>query len=346
MSGNRPRRRGSRRTGTLYCTDCGDPLDPSMNYCPSCGVATGYPNGNRSSSTVSAPSSGIQSRPTASGADRGHPATAGTTDRERLERRIAAASRNGWRLERDFGDHAVVVRRTVGSVTGHLLVALVTVWWTMGIGNVLYGAYRYVDGTERMVVRGDRIDGGTAGASASATDPDDTTAESTGFRRATATLGWLLAAIAAWLGVQLGAGATGSSTASLVLFASALGFAVVGTSVLPSVSRRLDDRRSVLTNGRIRSVEERTVTATATPCTVCAKPVDRGLERTYRAELCVLGIPVTGTEGRNYYCRACANAESSATGTSDYAAVTEPVVDGPPTDSTVDTDSESDSDRA
>lgn len=327
MRSDRPRRRDGGRTGASYCTNCGESLELTANYCPNCGVAVGRSNARSGSMSASDSSFGARPRTDASTSADG----ATPRERERLEHRIAAASRTGWRLERDFGDHAVVVRRTVGSVTDHLLVALVTVWWTMGIGNVLYGAYRYVDGAERMVLRGDRSDGIDVAT--------DTTAESTPFRRATAILVWLLATVTAWLAVQLGD--LGAPTVSLGLFAVALVFAVAGTSALPSVSRRLENRHSVLTNGRTRSVTERAVVGTETPCAVCADPVDRGLERTYRSAVCVLGIPVTGTEGRNYYCRRCANAESAATGASDYAAPTESRGDG----SLSDSNPESDTDR-
>lgn len=35
----------------------------------------------------------------------------------------------------------------------HLLVALLTAWWTIGIGNVLYAAYCYFGKSPKKVVR-------------------------------------------------------------------------------------------------------------------------------------------------------------------------------------------------
>nr|WP_319004348.1 zinc ribbon domain-containing protein [Natrinema amylolyticum] len=333
MRGDRSRRRGRGRPGPSYCTDCGASLEPSMRYCPNCGVAIGRSSG-RSRSATSTSRSGTERRPRTD-ANRDASRTidrtvTDRTDRDRLERRIAAASREGWRLERDCGDHAVVVRRTVGDVADHLVVALVTVWWTMGLGNVLYGAYRYFDDAERMVVRAERVD---------VDEPNDATAASTLRPRATAAVGWLLAAMTVALGVQLGL-----SAVSLVLVTLGLLLAVAGTSVLPSVSRRLEARHSVLTNGRTHTIDERPVVGPETPCVACAGPIDRGLERTYREEFCVLGVPVTATDGQNYYCRRCANAESAATGAADRTAVTDPTVDASSTASR--SDRESDSDRA
>ncbi|WP_222918802.1 zinc ribbon domain-containing protein [Natrinema sp. SYSU A 869] len=329
MRGDRPRRRGHGRTGPLYCTDCGEPLEPSVNYCPNCGATAVRSSGRSRSASTSR--SGSESRPrtdTSRDTERTTDRTAtGTTDRNRLEYRIAAASREGWQLEHDFGDHAVMIRRTFGGVDDHLLVALITVWWTMGMGNVLYGAYRYFDDAERMVVRAEQVH---------SNESDDATAASKLRPRATAVVGWLLATMTIALGVQLGL-----SAVSLILVALGLILAVAGTSVLPSVSRRLEARHSVLTNGRTHTVDERTVVAPETPCAACAGPIDRGLERTYRAEFCVLGVPVTATDGRNYYCRQCANAESAATGATDRTAIMEPTVDESSTGSRPDQEPES-----
>ncbi|QCW02179.1 zinc ribbon domain-containing protein [Natrinema pallidum] len=314
MRSDRPRRRRDGRTGSLYCTDCGAPLEPTMRYCPDCGAMIARSSRRSRSAATSLSRPGTEHRPRAD-TSREPAGTSGrnsnpATDRDRLERRIAAASRDGWRLEHDFGDHAVLLRRTFGGLADHLAVALLTGWWTMGIGNVLYGAYRYVDGTERTVVRAEPVD----------TDqPDDTTTDSTLFRRGLAVLGWLLAALTVAIGVQLGVSAVG-----LGLFALALGLAIAVTSVLPSVSGRLENRHSVLTNGRTHTVDDRTVVAPDDPCAACAGPIDRGLERRYRAEVCVLGVPVTATGGRNYYCRQCANAESAATAAGEHALAVEP----------------------
>lgn len=199
-----------------------------------------------------------------------------------------------------------MVRRTFGSADEHLAVALVTVWFTMGIGNALWGAYRYFSDAERAVLRADPVadDADPAAASASGTTDDGSSRR----WRAAAGAWWLLAALVALIGLEVA-----TAAASLVLLALAAGFATLGTSALPSVRRRLDARRSLLTNGRVRSVDERPVVAPERPCAACGEPIGRGLERTYRRELCVLGIPLTGDEGRNYYCRRCADGGSPAT---------------------------------
>lgn len=291
------RRSGRDGGGPPYCSNCGTGLEPSANYCPNCGS----PNGG--SSGHSRPGTGAtRARRTTTGGVR-EGSSGRVTDRDVLEHRIATAARDGWKLEHDFGDHAVVVKRTFGSVDEHLVVALITIWFTGGIGNVLYGAYRYFGDVERMVLRTDYVE---------ESGSDGETIGSAILWRATAAVCWLAAATVAAIALQFV-----GPTASLPLFALALVFAAMGVSALPSVRRRLENRHSLAANGRVRSVDEHTVVAYDRPCAACADPVGRGLERTYRKEFCVLGVPLTADEGRNYYCKRCATAESSATGPSE-----------------------------
>lgn len=295
-----------------YCSQCGDGLAPSMNYCPNCGTAIDHESspsksgaakasgtskapGSSKASTVSK-NSATSSRRSTNRSGRTRRTDVDADTRRRLESRIAHATRDGWELERDFGNHVVMVRRTFGSADTHLVIALFTIWWTMGLANVLYGAYSYVEGAERMVLHGKRRD---------EADPEDATDTSL-LAWVAAGLCWLTAAIIGAIGVSVGLPAL-----SLVLFALAFLFVVVGLSAFPSVRDRVARRHSITTNGKTRSVDERAVVAHDRPCTACAEPVGRGVERTYRSEFCVLGVPITGSAGRNYYCRACANGERS-----------------------------------
>jgi hypothetical protein len=44
----------------------------------------------------------------------------------------------GYKVE-SSGENTTIVKKTSwGSVSGHLLVALFTVWWTLGLGNLAY----------------------------------------------------------------------------------------------------------------------------------------------------------------------------------------------------------------
>jgi hypothetical protein len=58
----------------------------------------------------------------------------------------------GWRIEEETPQRVTLVRRTVGSARTHLILAVLTIWWAMGLPNLLYGAYRYFANAERTVV--------------------------------------------------------------------------------------------------------------------------------------------------------------------------------------------------
>jgi hypothetical protein len=71
---------------------------------------------------------------------------------ERLERRIGRETVGGWRLEAIDGERAILKRPNYGSKLGHIVVFLLTAWFSLGIGNLLYGAYRYVNDSEYKVI--------------------------------------------------------------------------------------------------------------------------------------------------------------------------------------------------
>jgi hypothetical protein len=71
---------------------------------------------------------------------------------ERARREIEDALAAGWRIESEGPHRVVLVDREFGSVGGHLVVALLTFWWTMGLGNLVYAAYKYFNDTRRRVV--------------------------------------------------------------------------------------------------------------------------------------------------------------------------------------------------
>ncbi|WP_255194204.1 zinc ribbon domain-containing protein [Natronobeatus ordinarius] len=74
----------------------------------------------------------------------------------RLQREIDDLVAQGWRIEDERPDRVVMVNREIGSLASHVLVALLTIWWTFGLGNVLWGAYNYVNRSQRRVLWEDR----------------------------------------------------------------------------------------------------------------------------------------------------------------------------------------------
>ncbi len=47
----------------------------------------------------------------------------------------------GYKVKQEGQNSTMVKKHTWGSGTGHLVVAVLTIWWTFGIGNVAYAIY-------------------------------------------------------------------------------------------------------------------------------------------------------------------------------------------------------------
>jgi hypothetical protein len=75
------------------------------------------------------------------------------TRSERLQREIDDAIAAGWKIETETPERVVLVKRTVGSLGVHLVLAVLTGWWSFGLVNLVYGAYKYLNDTQRRVLR-------------------------------------------------------------------------------------------------------------------------------------------------------------------------------------------------
>ncbi|WP_137283713.1 zinc ribbon domain-containing protein [Halorussus salinisoli] len=72
---------------------------------------------------------------------------------ERLQRQIDDAIADGWRIESETPERVVLVKRNFGSLGVHLIIALLTGWWSFGVINLVYGAYKYLNDSQRRVLR-------------------------------------------------------------------------------------------------------------------------------------------------------------------------------------------------
>lgn len=72
---------------------------------------------------------------------------------ERLQREIDAAITEGWKIETETPERVVLVKRNFGTLGVHLLLAVLTGWWSFGFVNLAYGAYKYVNDSRRRVLR-------------------------------------------------------------------------------------------------------------------------------------------------------------------------------------------------
>jgi hypothetical protein len=70
---------------------------------------------------------------------------------QRFQRRLDEEYANGWRVARD-GETRVVLRKPdYGSAWTHAVIALLTVWFTFGLANLLYAAYAYLNSPTKLV---------------------------------------------------------------------------------------------------------------------------------------------------------------------------------------------------
>lgn len=70
-----------------------------------------------------------------------------------FERRIEDEQVEGWKVKEDGDTRVVMYKPNYGSLGAHALIALLTIWWTAGIGNILYAAYKYFGHSDKKVVR-------------------------------------------------------------------------------------------------------------------------------------------------------------------------------------------------
>lgn len=72
-------------------------------------------------------------------------------DKENMEQLVEDFMTRGYKIK-DKGQGATMLKKkTWGSGGMHLIVALFTIWWTLGLGNVLYAAYKYLTAEEVQV---------------------------------------------------------------------------------------------------------------------------------------------------------------------------------------------------
>lgn len=71
---------------------------------------------------------------------------------EPYQRAVTAKIEDGWQIEEETSDRVTLVKRNIGSLTVHLILALFTLWWAMGVPNLLYAAYKYFTDAERTII--------------------------------------------------------------------------------------------------------------------------------------------------------------------------------------------------
>jgi len=72
---------------------------------------------------------------------------------DQFQRMVDDEKTEGWSIAEDGDERVVLIKRKYGTLGGHVLVGLLTIWWTFGIGNVVYAAYKYFGDSDKKVIR-------------------------------------------------------------------------------------------------------------------------------------------------------------------------------------------------
>jgi len=59
-----------------------------------------------------------------------------------MEKTIDDFKTQGYKIKSEGERSTMLKKHTWGSGSGHIVVAALTVWWTLGIGNVVYAIYK------------------------------------------------------------------------------------------------------------------------------------------------------------------------------------------------------------
>lgn len=83
---------------------------------------------------------------------------------DRFEQMIKAEKRDGWHVKEDGDEQVVLVKRGYGTVGEHAVVALLTIWYTFGLGNVIYIIYKYSAGADEKTICDPQLENSTGTA--------------------------------------------------------------------------------------------------------------------------------------------------------------------------------------
>jgi len=74
------------------------------------------------------------------------------SDRKELERSVDEFITRGYRIKSEGETSTRLKQKDWGDAAMHLIIAVLTVWWTFGLANVLYAIYKRVN-AEEVVIR-------------------------------------------------------------------------------------------------------------------------------------------------------------------------------------------------
>ena len=74
--------------------------------------------------------------------------------KDKLDSEIEDKSVEGWVLQ-NRGDNLAIMKKagSWGSGTGHLIIFLLTAWWSIGLGNVAYALYSHYGKSSELHIK-------------------------------------------------------------------------------------------------------------------------------------------------------------------------------------------------
>jgi len=75
------------------------------------------------------------------------------SSKKELQDKVEDYMFQGYEIEDEFDDRAVLVNKTYGSLLGHILVFIFTAWFTFGLGNLIYLAYALKKQSKRITFK-------------------------------------------------------------------------------------------------------------------------------------------------------------------------------------------------
>lgn len=269
-----------------YCPNCGSGVEAGDSYCGQCGQ-------DLSESTAGEPNE---------------------EEIRQFRRRVGDHVANGWKIQYDGGDEVALVDRGYGSVGIHILLLI----FTGGIGNLLYGWYHYEHTATRKVIRANGPDSTPERPTGRAGTTERSPVQESRQSDAESESGSLSGYVWGFLSIIVGVAALSSLGTSAVGITVAFACLALAALLLPPTRSRLENRHPPTTFGPTTSVEERFVSGTDRPCSVCFDRIDEGVKREYEQSYVFAGIPIYTIErGENWYCESC---RSESTGVEDALA--------------------------
>jgi len=71
--------------------------------------------------------------------------------RKEMERTVEDFLTRGYKIKQEGQESTMLKKKNWGSGGMHVVVAVLTIWWTLGLGNVVYALYKYLTAEEVQI---------------------------------------------------------------------------------------------------------------------------------------------------------------------------------------------------